>query len=445
MPEITAALQEAFSEAPFSLVVVGACPASASLVRALPESAERCFSVVATRRVAGWQAGPLLALKALTDELTPALALRSAFRMDPDLIFLESSLPEFAEILETALTAAMTGHSVVLHVEDSSSPAPVLEAFASYLADKPEDFPLLIRRVVVCDEAGIAQVVDTRSGDALWSRGDPLPDLATLSGVEPRPAPPPAEPTPPLEPELWEQLRAALEPSLRATFLPRFEEPSGDAARSKLGGLPLLAPGEDWPRCGCCQEPMPLALQLARAECPPAAQALFPAEHLQLFYCSSSGCGAEGAWEPFADNRLLRFLPEGQPATAIPACPEPTGAMDLADWIELQESPHDEDVELPAAVEEARTQLQERVEGGEADLSEVPYAGARSGHRLLGWPAWTQAPEWPSCPSCGERMAFLFQIDAEQDPLRMLFAAEGTGHVTQCPQHPEVLAFGWAC
>ena len=33
-------------------------------------------------------------------------------------------------------------------------------------------------------------------------------------------------------------------------------------------------------------------------------------------------------------------------------------------------------------------------------------------HRLGGAPDFIQQPEWPTCPSCGERMAFYAQLDS---------------------------------
>jgi hypothetical protein len=41
-------------------------------------------------------------------------------------------------------------------------------------------------------------------------------------------------------------------------------------------------------------------------------------------------------------------------------------------------------------------------------------------------------------------MRHVFQLDSE-DHLPFLFGDAGTGHLTQCPQHHEVVAFGWAC
>jgi hypothetical protein len=41
-------------------------------------------------------------------------------------------------------------------------------------------------------------------------------------------------------------------------------------------------------------------------------------------------------------------------------------------------------------------------------------------------------------------MWHVFQIDSE-DNLPYMFGDVGCAHITQCPEHKEVVAFGWAC
>jgi uncharacterized protein YwqG len=64
--------------------------------------------------------------------------------------------------------------------------------------------------------------------------------------------------------------------------------------------------------------------------------------------------------------------------------------------------------------------------------------------KLLGWPYWVQSLEYPECPDCGKEMSLVFQIDSE-DNLPYMFGDCGCGHITQCKDHPERLAFAWAC
>ena len=64
--------------------------------------------------------------------------------------------------------------------------------------------------------------------------------------------------------------------------------------------------------------------------------------------------------------------------------------------------------------------------------------------KLAGWPLWVQGPERPRCPQCRSTMRVVFQIVSE-DTLPIVFGDMGTGHLSVCPKHPDVLAFGWAC
>ena len=67
-----------------------------------------------------------------------------------------------------------------------------------------------------------------------------------------------------------------------------------------------------------------------------------------------------------------------------------------------------------------------------------------AGDKLGGWPHWVQSVEYPSCPTCGREMEIVLQVDSE-DNIPHMFGDAGCGHITQCPDHPQVLAFGWAC
>jgi hypothetical protein len=68
----------------------------------------------------------------------------------------------------------------------------------------------------------------------------------------------------------------------------------------------------------------------------------------------------------------------------------------------------------------------------------------RAGEKLGGWPAWIQGVECPTCRRCGSTMQYVLQIDSQRN-IPILFGDVGTGHVSQCPNDPEELAFAWAC
>jgi hypothetical protein len=41
-------------------------------------------------------------------------------------------------------------------------------------------------------------------------------------------------------------------------------------------------------------------------------------------------------------------------------------------------------------------------------------------------------------------MARVFQVDSDHN-VPFMFGDAGCGHITQCPAHKDVVAFGWAC
>jgi uncharacterized protein YbaR (Trm112 family) len=67
-----------------------------------------------------------------------------------------------------------------------------------------------------------------------------------------------------------------------------------------------------------------------------------------------------------------------------------------------------------------------------------------AGDKLLGWADWEQGVELVACPRCGNAMRILFQIDSCCG-VPVMLADDGRGWVSQCPQHPDVVAFSWTC
>ncbi|MFN8019911.1 MAG: DUF1963 domain-containing protein [Acidimicrobiales bacterium] len=81
---------------------------------------------------------------------------------------------------------------------------------------------------------------------------------------------------------------------------------------------------------------------------------------------------------------------------------------------------------------------------GRGDIEVEEIVAAAEGDKLGGWPRWIQAAEYPACPTCGRQMSVLFQLDSN-DHVPYMFGDMGIGHITQCPDHQNVVAFGWAC
>lgn len=395
--------------------------------------------------------------------------VRACLRQDPDALVVQA--PPGSIPWTMLIQAALTGHQLLVHVRGERDEA-ALDALRAAAGDMRFALAAAMPWLVVVDDLGPERLVgnDGVRGDVactVWRRGEPLP--ARLRDLLPQAAPsPPAFEEPalePLDPALVERVRALVEPHLRAGFLPVTAPTSDNAARTKLGGRPMLGPGEAWPTCGCGRA-MPLAVQLARAELPAEAQVCFPAGAgwLQLFYCSSTGCTVADGWTAAAPNKRLRFLAVdgATPAASMPTSFEDArwSPQDVVSWQRVDETPSNDDLpDLAGDAREDRWALSDRASSRERAAREghaVPdepvsdddltrLAGPRHGDKLLGWPAWAQGAEWQRCPRCGARMEPLFQVDADEGALEMLFAADGTGHVTQCPTHLDELAFAWAC
>ena len=215
----------------------------------------------------------------------------------------------------------------------------------------------------------------------------------------------------------------------RPTFKPVVEPGEQAGLESRFGGQPWLPAGEGWPRCGDCGNPMTFFLQVAAAEVPAAMRERFGAGLLQMFYCTD-GCDGFEAFSPASLIRLVR--PFGTGATPAEAATENFAAKRIVSWTEQVDLPDwdelaDLGVELP-----------------EEEIDALGQTYPRAGDKLGGWPHWVQGVEYPSCRRCGRRMELLVQVDSE-DNVPWMFGDMGCGHITQCPDHLDELAFGWAC
>ena len=227
-------------------------------------------------------------------------------------------------------------------------------------------------------------------------------------------------------------------PYVRRAYLPQTEDaPFGPG--SGFGGAPHLAAGVDHPVCPSCGRPMPLLAQLAIDTLP--ADARPPGEGLiQAFYCDGapdddpdSPCDTDG-WQPFSKASVVRLVPAATDGRPTGEGKHPARHVvawevierDLPHWEEAQALGIDYGDDVAAAFDDTDTQMTTGCD------------------KLGGWPAWVQGVEYPDCPRCGQQMHMVLQIDSE-DHVPVMFGDMGTGHVTQCPSHPDVLAFGWAC
>lgn len=227
----------------------------------------------------------------------------------------------------------------------------------------------------------------------------------------------------------------------RMAYLPRTIEGDGPRSTSKFSGTPWLPRGESWPSCKNCNQALQLFVQLNLSELPNREKKRLGKKGLiQLFYCTNDEplCEVDcEAFFPFAESVLARFIDSFDDATVeAPTGPEnPFPAFQITGWDSLEDFPNYEEQRELLGPQEEETENWDDFDG-----HPEPVAGDKLG----GWPFWVQGVEYPNCPECDETMELIFQIDSE-DHLPFMFGDLGTGHLTRCPKHPHVLAFGWAC
>ena len=227
----------------------------------------------------------------------------------------------------------------------------------------------------------------------------------------------------------------------------------GAAHEARFGGAPLLAADEPWPSCEGCRRPMQFFVQLPLASLP-AGFAVRGEGLLQLFLCARDDGRCE-TWRPFSGTHVVRLLTGPASAVSHPLGLAPFPARSVERWTELLDYPHPEEHQalglayeydfpnMRVSVACADLGVELRDLDIELDVAET-IADAARGDKLGGWPAWVQRAEYPACPRCGRRMDLVLQL-ASEDNLPYMFGDVGRGHITQCADHPQVLAFGWAC
>ncbi len=231
-----------------------------------------------------------------------------------------------------------------------------------------------------------------------------------------------------------------LVPHVRTAYIPTVEERDGELGATKFGGRPWLAADEEWPLCENCGGRLQLFLQLDLGSIPKPAQEQFGSEGLlQLFYCTNSDplCEVDcEAYFPYAKSVVARWVPDpSAPSRDDAAGPdEPHAPRLVTGWTPHDDIPNWEEADYALGVELDDETSDQLIESG------LPVVGDKLG----GWPAWVQGVEYPDCRECGAQMKYVFQIDSN-DNVPFMFGDVGAGHLSRCPAHPEVLAFGWAC
>lgn len=256
--------------------------------------------------------------------------------------------------------------------------------------------------------------------------------------------------------EAIEALRPWIVKQERPAWIPRTSPHDNDAAASKFCGRPLLLNEEAWPTCKCCNLPLELFLQLDLTTLPDELGGRFGSDILQLFYCASP-TNCEPGWEAFSNQcSLCRIISreDSQPAVEYHNRFPPKS---IDGWDRIIDYPDPEEHDRLGIIIDYHwhdvpyqpTELKcpelglHFVGMNYVEMLHETVTSA-AGDKLSGWPNWIQSREYPSCPECGSEMVLIMQLDSE-DQIPYMFGDAGTGHITQCPQHKQVVAFGWAC
>lgn len=227
----------------------------------------------------------------------------------------------------------------------------------------------------------------------------------------------------------------------RPAWKPETVDEDGPATASKFAGTPWLGPNAPWPVCPNCSQPMQHFVQLDTATLPAEMLGRFGTGLLQLFYCTSTEplCDVDcEAFFPFSKSVVARRVEPVGPGEAGQGPENPYPAKQIVGWQALA-------AEVPNA-EEAEEWCESQGQTLSAEDRHRLWDDLcpDEGDKLGGWPNWIQGVEYPNCPQCSQRMQLVLQIDSE-DHLPYMFGDVGCGHLTQCPEHKDMLAFAWAC
>lgn len=256
-------------------------------------------------------------------------------------------------------------------------------------------------------------------------------------------------------------LEMAYSPHKRTGYKPVTEPGVCDAGESRFNGGPAwLAEREGWPACSRCNNPMEIFAQIDLDAVPEDYAGRFGSGLLQLFYCVESDCAAENSWEHFDETmKLVRIV---DPNAGGAGTKNPLGSSKprrVTDWQEVSDWPgYDEAENLGVkwdwegnysgptrlVVEAIGIRSEPVSNHAMEEACDYDAYGPATGDKLGGWPYWVQNVEYPGCPECGAVMQLVLQIDSN-DNVDYMFGDVGVGHITQCPKHKHVVAFGWAC
>lgn len=239
------------------------------------------------------------------------------------------------------------------------------------------------------------------------------------------------------------EINSLTEDLIIQAWQPQVRQGDGSLLDSKFSGKPYLLPGEQYPHCLNCGKPMQLFVQLNLDTLPEKPIKSFGNSLLQLFYCTStephcdSDCEANVAFSDVPGmGKLIRIIDligdgENYELPALDAMYEP---KHIVEWQSVSDRPSLLDLE----------QNMRPFSSVEWEQLVDVYNFPLNGDKLGGYPFWIQRDYCPPCPRCQTTMKYVFQLDCE-GVLPFDFGGNGCGHITQCPNHPEIIEFTYEC
>lgn len=239
-----------------------------------------------------------------------------------------------------------------------------------------------------------------------------------------------------------DELYNLVEPLIKEAYLLEpceSHEAEKATVNSKFGGHPYAQANDSWPQCPSCTNELTFVAQLKDEK----------SGNLFVFYycfeCFPWGLDDEekGQWvvrryqKPSMEQYREISAAKENEATVVPCTVSTKIVKVLPDWQELNayskkandlccEVDNDEPWEVYDAV--------------------LLQHGCINDYAILfgGYPRWVQSEATKECPECGEKLAFLAQIDSE-DAADLMWGDVGLVYLFQCKNHPDVFHLELQC
>lgn len=258
--------------------------------------------------------------------------------------------------------------------------------------------------------------------------------------------------------EVRSQLSHWVEVNQRLAWIPVLEAGTAGRGDSKYGGLPWLKDEHDWPDCGSCQRPLQFLFQLNLSELPGDLCGQFGSGLLQLFACEY--LGQDDCDSDFLDSSLA-FVDLAKHSRV--ARPDGDGYLGhhsnvippqrIASWNKALDYPRPAEHErlgLSYSYDWDNEEIRIECPSFDLVLDHLPIqenypeaiCDSLGEDKLGGWPAWIRNANYPRCSQCDQEMRFVYQMTSN-GLLPDQFGGEGSGYLTQCPTHTDIVTFSW--